>query len=76
MPPRRGWNSFWFWFYKYAAPDGAGERFDNSPAIHGWVKRQQNEKVPRGTAENEVVVRKHLSSRTGLWKIADHESQP
>jgi hypothetical protein len=25
MPPRRGWNSFWFWFYKYAAPDGAGD---------------------------------------------------
>ena len=31
---------------------------ENSPAIHGWVRRQPNEKVPRGTAENEVVVRK------------------
>jgi hypothetical protein len=26
MPPRRGCNGFGFWFYKYAAPDGAGER--------------------------------------------------
>jgi hypothetical protein len=26
MPPRRGWELFWFWFYKYAAPDGAGNR--------------------------------------------------
>jgi len=26
-------------------------RDDNSPAIHGWVKRQSNVKVPRGTAE-------------------------
>jgi hypothetical protein len=24
---------------------------DNSPAIYGWVKRQPNGKVPRGTAE-------------------------
>jgi len=27
-------------------------RNDNSPAIHGWVRRQSNGKVPRGTAEN------------------------
>jgi hypothetical protein len=26
MPPRWGWILFWFWFYKYVAPDGAGER--------------------------------------------------
>jgi hypothetical protein len=49
--------------------------FENSPAIYGWVKRQPNEKVPRGTAENwwpsaktfrpgwdlMVAVRKHPS---------------
>ena len=29
----------------------AEQRDDNSPAIHGWVKRQPNVKVPRGTAE-------------------------
>jgi len=29
----------------------AKRRGDNSPAIHGWVKRPPNEKVPRGTAE-------------------------
>ena len=43
--------------------------------------RQQNEKVPRGTAEKRVAVamvavRKHLSSLTGLWTIAGIESQP
>ena len=43
--------------------------FENSPAIYGWVKRQPNEKVPRGTAERffrpgwdlMVAVRKHPS---------------
>jgi hypothetical protein len=29
----------------------AERRNDNSPAIHGWVSRQPNEQVPRGTAE-------------------------
>ena len=48
----------------------AERRDDNSPAIYGWVMRQPNEKVPRGTAENVVAVRKHLSSLAGLWKIA------
>ena len=54
----------------------AERRDDNSPAIYGWVMRPSNIKVPRGTAENVVAVRKHLSSLTGLWKFADHESQP
>jgi hypothetical protein len=36
----------------------------------------QNLKVPRGTAENVVAVRNHLSSLAGLWTIAGHESQP
>jgi hypothetical protein len=55
---------------------GAERCDDNSPAIHGWVSRQPNVKVPRGTAENLMAVRKHLSSLAGLWKIAGHESQP
>jgi hypothetical protein len=55
---------------------------ENSPAIHGWVSRQPNEKVPRGTAEKEggraqvVAVRKHLSSLAGLWTMEGIESQP
>jgi hypothetical protein len=40
----------------------AERRNDNSPAIYGWVKRQQNEKVPQSLA--------------GLWTIACIESQP
>ena len=41
---------------------------DHRPAIPGWVSRQPNAKVPRGTAEKPggrpqvVAVRKHLSS--------------
>ena len=54
----------------------AERRNDNSPAIPGWVKRQSNTKVPRGTAENMVAVRKDLSSLTGLWTIAGYGSQP
>ena len=54
----------------------AERRDDHSPAIHGWVRRQPKVKVPRGTAENVVAVRKHLSSRTGLGTMAGIESQP
>ena len=56
--------------------------FENSPAIHGWVRRQPSEKVPRGTAEKPgglsamVAVRKHLSSLAGLWTMAGIKSQP
>jgi len=50
-------------FLAMPPPDGAGEHFDNSPAIHGWVRRQQNEKVPRGTAE------RFFRPGAGLWKI-------
>jgi len=59
-----------------SAPAGAAERFDNSPAIYGWVSRQPKITVPRGTAENLVAVRKHLSSLAGLWTMAGNESQP
>jgi hypothetical protein len=54
----------------------AERRNDNSPAIYGWVMRPSNIKVPRGTAENMMAVRKDLSSLTGLWEIAGDESQP
>ena len=43
-------------------PTGVGpvadRRDDNCPAIHGWVKRPSKVKVPRGTAEKWVTVRK------------------
>jgi len=43
---------------------------DNSPAIHGWGKRQSNVKVPPRDG------RKILSSLAGLGTIAGDESQP
>jgi hypothetical protein len=64
------------WAFEFLSREGreggevAERRIDNSPAIHGWVKRQQNEKVPRGTAEN------FFRPGTGLWTIAGNESQP
>ena len=36
----------------------------------------QIKKSREGRQENVVAVRKDLSSRTGLWKIAGNESQP
>ena len=36
----------------------------------------QMKKSREGRQKSMVAVRKHLSSRTGLWEIADHESQP
>ena len=47
----------------------AERRNDNSPAIHGWVKRQQNESPARDG-------RRILSSLAGLWMMAGNESQP
>ena len=57
-------GQWWFWggrtgqraveFLSREGREGgevAARRDDNSPAIHGWVKRPPNEKVPRGTAE-------------------------
>ena len=41
-------NYFGLGFYKYAAPDGAGDGRENSPAIYGWVRRQSNEKSREG----------------------------
>ena len=45
-----------------APPTGVGpvaeRRDDNGSAIHGWVKRPAKVKVPRGTAEKWVAVRK------------------
>jgi hypothetical protein len=47
----------------------AERRDENSPAIHGWVRRQQMKKSRRDG-------RKILSSLAGLWTIAGIESQP
>ena len=47
--------------------------FDNSPAIYGWEYRNPNIKVPSGTADNVVAVRKDLSSLTGLATIPNRE---
>ena len=51
--------SFWVgrWRNEFLSREGreggevAERRDDNSPAIYGWVKRQPNGTVPRGTAE-------------------------
>jgi len=52
---RRPGEGFNLWFYKYAAPEGAGELHDNSPAIHGWVKRPANEKSRTGRQNGSFV---------------------
>jgi hypothetical protein len=39
-------NRFGLEFYKDAAPNGAGERRENSPAIYGWVIVQPNQGSP------------------------------
>jgi hypothetical protein len=54
---------------------------ENSPAFQGWEMRHQIEKSREGRQRmwwpsSMVAVRKHLSSLTGLWKMANHESRP
>jgi hypothetical protein len=46
---------------------------ENSPAIYGWVRNVNREKVPSGTAEYLVNVRKHLSSLPGLFIIRNRQ---
>jgi hypothetical protein len=45
-------------------------KFENSPAIYGWVKRKTNHKVPLGTKENafvQFVLKKHgHDSKAGM----------
>ena len=46
---------------------------ENSPAIYGWEYRNPIFRIPAGTADNVVAVRKDLSSLTGLATIPNHE---
>jgi len=46
---------------------------ENSPAIYGWEYRNPIFRIPAGTADNVVAVRKDLSSLTGLETIPNHE---